>query len=223
MELILIIATPYKNFTYMLEFEKEIGLFEDKFNESVLKNVDLSRYRIIDKFIQSMLEIYTFALYDVSQKRDSNLSGKFITENKYLKDIFLRLIEEQNIIQAVDVLLLKHSSKKLDNSFSLELGLFSSKSFSKDNLFIAIKYDIDSKIAKYLLDEKNINGLARYLQEEILQRVYESKEKFKIGKIDKECFALNNEELAFEKTVLVEKLLDIVESCQSTEEFWEKY
>lgn len=219
----MIIATPYKNFTYMLEFEKEIGLFEDKFNESVLKNVDLSRYRIIDKFIQSMLEIYTFALYDVSQKRDSNLSGKFITENKYLKDIFLRLIEEQNIIQAVDVLLLKHSSKKLDNSFSLELGLFSSKSFSKDNLFIAIKYDIDSKIAKYLLDEKNINGLARYLQEEILQRVYESKEKFKIGKIDKECFALNNEELAFEKTVLVEKLLDIVESCQSTEEFWEKY
>lgn len=207
----------------MLEFEKEIGLFEDKFNESVLKNVDLSRYRIIDKFIQSMLEIYTLALYDVSQKRDSNLSGKFITENKYLKNVFLRLIEEQNIIQAVDVLLLKHDSKRLDNSSSPELGLFSSKSFSKDNLFIAIKYDIDSKIAKYLLDEKNINGLARYLQEEILQRVYESKEKLKIGKIDKECFALNNEELAFEKTVLVEKLLDIVESCQSTEEFWEKY
>lgn len=208
----------------MLELEKDIDLFEDKFNESVLKNVDIEHYRVIDKFIKSMLEIYVFALSDVSEKRDSNVSDKLIAENNRYKNIFLRLVEQQDIGQAVDVLLLKNASKKLDDNFTAVLEAFASKSFSKHNLSIAIKEDIiNSKIAKYLLNEKNINGLVRYLQNEILQRIKEDKEKRKIGRVDYELMDIKDEVLNIQKNILKPKLIKILESCESAEEFWEKF
>jgi hypothetical protein len=220
----LIIPTPYKNFTYLLELERDFELFEDEFNEVVLKNVDIKYYKLIEKFIQSILEIYTLFLYEVSEERDSNVAGKLTTENNCLKNLFLRLLKQQSITQAVDVLLLKNGSKKLDDSFTAKLEVFASKSFSKYNLSTALKEDIiNSKIAKFLSNEKNINGLVRYLQKEILGRINDANQRFEIGKIDNELLSIEDEVLSFQKKVLKQKLLNIIESCEFAEEFWEKY
>lgn len=220
----MIIPTPYKNFTYLLELEKDIELFEDEFNEAVLKNVEIKYYKLIEKFIQSILEIYPLFLYEVSEKRDSNVAGKLAAENEYLKNIFLRLIKQQNITQAVDILLLKNGSKNLDDSFIGKLEAFASKSFSKHNLSTSLKDDIvNSKIAKYLLNEKNINGLVKYLQKEILERINDANQRFEIGKIDNKLLSIEYEVLSFQKKVLKQKLQTLIQQNESIELFWEKY
>lgn len=220
----MIISTPYRSFIYLLELEKDIELFEDKFNEAVLKNVDIKYYKLIEKFIQSTLEIYPLLLYEVSEKRDSNVTSKLLAENECLKNIFLRLVQQQNITQAADVLLLKNGGKNLDDSFTAKLEAFASKSFSKHNLFTALKEDIiSSKIAKYLLNDKNINGLVRYLQEEILQRIDDSKDRLKKGRIDNELLSIEDEVLNFQKKVLKQKLHNLIKHNESIELFWEKY
>lgn len=220
----MIIPTPYKNFIYLLELERDIELFEDEFNEEVLKNVDIKYYKLIEKFIQSTLEIYPLLLYDVSEKRDSNVAGKLAVENECLKNIFLRLIKQQNITQAVDILLLKNGSKNSDDIFTAKLESFASKSFSKHNLSTSLKEDIlNSKIAKCLLNEKNINGLVRYLQNEILERINDSNERFNIGKIDNELLYIEDEILSFQKKVLKQKLQNLIQQNESIELFWNRY
>ncbi len=220
----MIIPTPYKNFIYLLELERDIELFEDEFNEEVLKNVDIKYYKLIEKFIQSTLEIYPLLLYDVSEKRDSNVACKLAVENECLKNIFLRLIKQQNITQAVDILLLKNGSKNSDDIFTAKLESFASKSFSKHNLSTSLKEDIlNSKIAKCLLNEKNINGLVRYLQNEILERINDSNERFNIGKIDNELLYIEDEILSFQKKVLKQKLQNLIQQNESIELFWNRY
>lgn len=218
----MIIPDPYKKFIYLIELKEDIELFEDEFNATVLKNVDIKYYKLIEKFIESMLAFYTFLLYDVSEKRDSNIPAKMNTENVYLKAMFIRFIEQQNIAQAIHVLLLKNSSKNLNDSSSAILETLSSKSFSKKNLFVAIKNDIiNSKIAKHLIDEKTIIALTKYLQEEILLRINGTKNRVKIGKIDNELLVLENEIVDFATNVLEEVLLDIIKKGESVEAFWD--
>lgn len=220
----MIIPTPYKKFIYLIELEDDIELFEDEFNATVLKNVDIKSYNLITKFIESLLEVYTLLLYDVSETRDSNIPAKMDTENVYLKTIFVRFIEQQNIAQAIHVLLLKNSSKNSDDSYGAILETLSSKSFSKNNLFVAIKDDItNSKIAKYLINKKNIIALAKYLQKEILLRIDDTKNRFRIGKMDNELLVLENEIVSFITTMLEEVLLEIIKKGESVEAFWDNY
>ena len=214
----------YKNFEYLLKHamcdKRTESDFEDQFNLDVLKSVlEEDEIRIINKMIQKFLRIYqemfTFTAIDFN---------KVLTYNKYLKEIFMYHLEQQNPIHAIFALMLKYpETSNFNNESYSYLFEINSKKISKTKIFTLIKRDIEeSEINQIILDEESKKKLTEYLVKEITERIDENMQIFKIGRLNNKTIeGLKNISLTdFE--FKLEELKKTLKRRNSVEEFWKK-
>jgi hypothetical protein len=194
--------------------------FEDQFNldvlQSVLEKDEIRRINImIKKLLDTYQEMLTFIPIDFN---------KVLTYNKYLKEIFIYHLEQQNPIHAIFALMLKYpeTSNFYNESYSY-LFEINRKKTSKTKIFELIKCDIEeSEINQIILDEESKKKLTEYLVREIIERIDEKKQIFKIGRLNnKEIERLKN--FSFTDFGLkLQELKKTLTTRSSTEEFWKK-
>jgi hypothetical protein len=194
--------------------------FEDQFNLDVFESVlEEEEIRIINKMIQKLLRIYqemlTFTTIDFS---------KVLVYNKYLKEIFMYHLEQQNPIHAIFALMLKYpETSNFNNESYSYLFEINQKKVSKTKIFELIKRDIEeSEINQIICDKESRNKLTEYLVKEITERIDENMQIFKIGRLNnKKIEGLKNISLTdFE--LKLKELKKTLTTRSSAEEFWKK-
>jgi hypothetical protein len=191
--------------------------FEDQFNLDVFKSVpEEDEIRIINIMIKELLDTYQETLTFIPI--DFN---KVLTYNKYLKEIFIYHLEQQNPIHAIFALMLKYpETSNFNNESYSYLFEINRKKTSKTKIFELIKRDIEE--SEIILDEENRKKLTEYLVREIIERIDEKKQIFKIGRLNnKEIERLKN--FSFTDFGLkLQELKKTLTTRSSAEEFWEK-
>lgn len=206
----------YKNFKLLLydalcNGESE-DTFEDQFNLDVLAGtyLDDDEIRIINEEIEELLKFYQEMFAPKTVKHSTQL-----TQNKYLKKIFMYHLSEQNLVHATFALMLKHPEA---SNFDNDLHSSNNKNISE-----LLKSDIEkSKINELIPDKKNKNKLTDYLAQEILIKIDEDTKIFEIGRIDNEKIEELKNICLTNFEFKLEELKKNVTGEGSKEEFWKK-
>lgn len=167
--------TIYKHFTLILEEYIKQGIVEDEshfdtifYDQVMPESIEIEDFdEKLELLILSELKLATSYL---TIDYDKNIS----IQNKYLKQIFLRNIRENNITYAIYAMALKvneiHKYNTLYQFNTKEFGVLSKK-FNHKTLEDVFLEDIEKcTISKYM-SNSNKKALVKYLTEEISLRL----------------------------------------------------
>jgi len=196
----------FENFKYLIKNSKSKEDFDIDFTYNVLLDIDSDDYEKINCFIEQTLNVYPLIL-SMADK------GSIEQQNKYLKQLFLRYIQEQSYALAFSTLIMKNPIflNKLDSQYN--------KKLATKNLYEQLKKDIAKSDTNGIIQsEESKKKLAEYLEKEILLIMENNSFNF-----NKEAYIKSKNIFELQIKDIFNKFTEAQEKNISIEEFWDTY
>ena len=196
----------FENFKYLIKNSKSKEDFDIDFTYNVLLDIDSDDYEKINCFIEQTLNVYPLIL-SMADK------GSIEQQNKYLKQLFLRYIQEQSYALAFSTLIMKNPIllNKLDSQYN--------KKLATKNLYEQLKKDIAKSDTNGIIQsEESKKKLAEYLEKEILLIMENISFNF-----NKEAYIKSKNIFELQIKDIFNKFTEAQEKNISIEEFWDTY